>query len=58
MQNITMARKERVALSQHWGMPLRCKNGNVELKKGESWGVLCSIEEGKENAQIILTKQK
>jgi hypothetical protein len=56
MSNITMTRKEKSVLSHYWGMPLRCKNGNVELKKGELWGMLCSIEEGKKNAQLLIEK--
>ncbi len=56
MSNITMTRQEKSVLSHYWGMLLRCKNGNVELKKGKTWGILCSIEEGKKNAQLLIDK--
>lgn len=53
MEN-SLTRQERKALSNYWQLPLRVKDGNVELKKGECWGILCSIKEGKKNAQIII----
>lgn len=52
-----LTRQERKALSLYWRSPLRIKNGNVELKKGECWGILCSVTEGKKNAQMILQRQ-
>jgi len=56
MENLTLTQKERQALKMHWQAPLRVKNGNIELKKGVCWGILCSIKEGKENAQMIIEK--
>jgi hypothetical protein len=58
MVNLTLTTKEKAALKSWWHMPVRVKDGNVELKKGESWGILCSIEEGKKNAQMIIKKSK
>jgi hypothetical protein len=48
--------KERAALKSYWKMPVRVKNGNVELYKRSAWGILCSIEEGKKNAKMIIDK--
>jgi len=59
MKNLTLTTKERAVLKVHWQQkPLRIKNGNIELKKGDCWGILCSVEEGKKNAQIIIEKHK
>lgn len=49
-----LTKLEKEALRRHWGMPLRIKDGNVELKKGSAWGILCSIENAKKNAQLII----
>jgi len=59
MGNLTLTAKEKAVLKAHWQQkPLRVKNGNIELKKGECWGILCSVEEGKKNVQIIIEKNK
>lgn len=59
MSGITLTQKERSTLKSHLGgVPLRLKNGNIELKKGESWDVLYGIEEGKEIAQEIMRKNR
>ena len=50
--------KERQVLKNYWGMPLRVKAGNVELKKGECWGILCSIKDAKENTQMLISKSE
>ena len=50
----TLTKRERAALRSLWKLPLRVKDGNIELKKGECWGILCSTVEGKVNAEIIL----
>jgi hypothetical protein len=55
---LTLTKLEREALKSNWQMPLRVKNGNVELKKGDCWGILCTIEEGKTNAKMIIEKYK
>ena len=54
MSEITLTQQERKVLQAHWNKPLRTKNGNIELKKGECWGILCGMVEGKKNAQILL----
>lgn len=56
MNNIILTAKEKTYLSKYWNMPIRIKNGNIEAKKGECWGILCSVEEGKKNAQMIIKK--
>ena len=53
-----LTKLERQALKGYWQMPLRVKDGNVELKKGDCWGILCSESEGKENAQMIIEKAR
>jgi hypothetical protein len=53
----TLNTKQKTALEKHWGMRIRVKDGNVEAKKGESWGILCNIGEGIINANILLNKQ-
>jgi hypothetical protein len=53
---MNLTQKEKQALKNYWGMSLRIKNGNVELKKGECWGILCSIENAKENAQLLIAR--
>lgn len=54
-----LSAKEKAALSAWWGnVPLRVRDGNVELRKGDCWGILCSIAEGKKNAAIIIEKEK
>lgn len=58
MKTINLTQKEREALKQYWQMPVRVKDGNVELYKRGCWGILCNIEEGKKNAQIIIEKSK
>lgn len=58
MNNLTLTQKERNALKGYWNIPIRVKNGNIEAKKGECWGILCSLEEGKKNAQIIINRSK
>ena len=55
---LTLTTKEKHALKSWWNMPIRVKEGNIEAKKGECWGILCSIEEGKKNAQMIIRKNK
>lgn len=45
-------------LSQYWGMPVRSNGGYLEAKKGDCWGVLCSIAEAYENAQILIQRVK
>jgi len=49
--------QERNALKTWWRCPLRIKNGNIELKKGDCWGMLCNAEEGKKNAQLLLKRR-
>lgn len=53
-----MTNKELKALAKHWQYPARVRNGNVELKKGNCWGVLCSVSDGRENAQILIERNK
>ncbi len=56
MENITLTAKEKKVLRVFWNMSLRVKDGNVELKKGDCWGILSSIENAKENAQILIRR--
>lgn len=56
MSDNTLTTKERTALESYWNMPIRIKGNNIEAKKGECWGILCSFEEGKKNAQIIIER--
>lgn len=58
MTQTNLTKTERNALRLWWGMELRIRNGNVELKKGNCWGVLCDIEQGKKEAQIIINNLK
>ena len=55
---ITLTPKERAVLKSYWKMPVRIKDGNIELYKRGMWGILCNVEEGKKNAKIIIDKSK
>ena len=50
--------KEKKALKIYWQMKIKVKDGNVLAKKGECWGILCSLEEGKTNAQMLIERSK
>lgn len=59
MEKSRLSAKEKITLSAWWGnVPVRVKDGNVELKKGDCWGILCSIADGKKSAAIIMEKEK
>ena len=45
-------------MSNYWGAPVRSKDGNLEVKKGECWGVLCSVSDALENAKILIERAK
>ncbi|MCY9757760.1 hypothetical protein M5X00_26380 [Paenibacillus alvei] len=49
---------ERNALKLDFGFPLRVKGENIEVKKGESWTVIYTVEEGKKIAQTIISNNK
>jgi len=49
-----LTKQEMSALRSYWEMPIRIRNGNIELKKGNCWGILCSVEDGKMNAKICM----
>ena len=50
--------KEKKVLETYWQMKIKVKDGNVLAKKGECWGILCSLKDGKENAQILIERSK
>ena len=58
MSEITLTRTEINALKSWWKTPIRVKDGNVESKKGQCWGILCSAEKGKKEAQLIIERSK
>ncbi len=53
-----LTRLERKDLSVWWGTRIRVRHGNVEAKKRQCWGVLCSLRAAKENAQLIIKRSR